>query len=53
MWLSRAGKALRGELAGLGAKLEPTRLTEDDGTRPNGYTLQAIKDAASALDAAA
>jgi len=50
VWLSRTGKTLRTDLADLGVALAQVRLTEDDGTRPNGYTLQAVRDAAAALD---
>ncbi|WP_033820895.1 FtsK/SpoIIIE domain-containing protein [Kitasatospora sp. MBT63] len=52
-WLSRAGKTLRTELAALGTDLAQGRLTEPDGSRPNGYTLQAIQDAATTLGNAA
>ncbi|RKE19621.1 FtsK/SpoIIIE domain-containing protein [Streptomyces sp. TLI_171] len=52
-WLSRTGKTLRTDLADLGADVPLVRLTVADGTRPNGYTLQALKDAFTALDNAA
>ncbi|WP_229928170.1 hypothetical protein, partial [Kitasatospora indigofera] len=52
-WLSRAGKALRGELAILGTELEPTRITLADGSRPNGYTLADLRAAAANLTSAA
>ncbi|GGQ66229.1 FtsK/SpoIIIE domain-containing protein [Kitasatospora griseola] len=53
VWMSRAGKALRADLADLGADVPQVRLTVADGTRPNGYTLQALKGANTALDNAA
>lgn len=53
VWLSRTGKTLRTELAGLGTDLAQGRLTEPNGSRPNGYTLQALQDAAAALGNAA
>ncbi|MFJ4091217.1 FtsK/SpoIIIE domain-containing protein [Kitasatospora sp. NPDC089913] len=49
-WLSRAGRVLKGDLADLGLDLAPGRLTEADGTRPTGYTLKTLTDAATALD---
>ncbi|PBC76164.1 S-DNA-T family DNA segregation ATPase FtsK/SpoIIIE [Streptomyces sp. TLI_235] len=49
-WLSRAGKALRTELAGLGVELEATRITLPDGSRPNGYTLADLHAAAARLN---
>ncbi|WP_371481976.1 FtsK/SpoIIIE domain-containing protein [Kitasatospora sp. NBC_00315] len=52
-WLSRAGKALRNELATLGAELEAVRITLADGSRPNGYTLADLRTAAANLTSAA
>ncbi|MFD9692327.1 FtsK/SpoIIIE domain-containing protein [Kitasatospora sp. NPDC059088] len=49
-WLSRVGKTLKTDLADLGVDLVPGRLTEADGSRPNGYTLKALTDATTALD---
>lgn len=45
-WMSRAGKALKAQLAELGVDLEPARVTLADGSRPNGYTLAALRQAA-------
>lgn len=45
-WMSRAGKALRGQLAELGVDLEPVRVSLADGSRPNGYTLASLRQAA-------
>ncbi|MFD0330468.1 hypothetical protein ACFQZC_25435 [Streptacidiphilus monticola] len=49
-WLVRVGKQLKAELTDLGVDLAPARLTEADGTRPNGYTTEAIKAAVRKLD---
>ncbi|MEU0181798.1 FtsK/SpoIIIE domain-containing protein [Streptomyces sp. NPDC006207] len=48
-WATRVGKAIKAEIVAKGAVLEPKRLPEVDGTRPNGYTLSDITDARNAL----
>ncbi|MGW1799015.1 FtsK/SpoIIIE domain-containing protein [Streptomyces sp. NPDC001984] len=45
-WMSRAGKALKAQIAALGVDLESVRVTDADGNRPNGYTLAALQQAA-------
>jgi S-DNA-T family DNA segregation ATPase FtsK/SpoIIIE len=45
-WSARCGKALRQQLADLGAELEATKVADATGMRTNGYTLDAITDAA-------
>lgn len=45
-WMARAGKALKGQIAALGVELESVRVTAADNSRPNGYTLAALKAAA-------
>ncbi|MFB7618752.1 FtsK/SpoIIIE domain-containing protein [Kitasatospora sp. NPDC056181] len=52
-WLSRVGKTLKTDLADLGVDLAQGRLTEADGSRPNGYTLKALGDAATTVADAA
>lgn len=47
-WMSRAGKALKAQIDALGVDLEPVRVTAADGSRPNGYTLAALQQAAEA-----
>lgn len=44
-WASRAGKALKAQLAALGAELEAGKVAGPDG-RTNGYTLAALQQAA-------
>lgn len=46
-WMSRAGKALKAQLSALNVDLEPTRVAAADGSRPNGYTLPALQQAAT------
>jgi len=43
---SRAGKALKAQLAALGVELEASKVTGADGGRANGYTLAALQTAA-------
>lgn len=45
-WMSRAGKALKAQIDALGVPLEPVRVTAADGSRPNGYTLAVLQQAA-------
>jgi S-DNA-T family DNA segregation ATPase FtsK/SpoIIIE len=47
-WASRAGKALKAQLAALGVELETSKVTGPDGGRTNGYTLTALQQAADA-----
>lgn len=47
-WASRAGKALKAQLASLGVDLEPSKVAGPDGGRTNGYTLAALQTAAEA-----
>ncbi|MEU3521821.1 FtsK/SpoIIIE domain-containing protein [Streptomyces sp. NPDC006654] len=47
-WASRAGKALKAQLASLGVELEPSKVAGPDGGRANGYTLAALQTAADA-----
>jgi S-DNA-T family DNA segregation ATPase FtsK/SpoIIIE len=49
-WLSRAGKTLRNELVNLGVDITPERISAADGTRPNGYTLAALRKAAAKIE---
>ncbi|QWA26620.1 hypothetical protein KJK32_45350, partial (plasmid) [Streptomyces sp. JCM17656] len=45
-WASRAGKALKAQLAALGVDLDTSKVTGPDGGRANGYTLAALQQAA-------
>lgn len=47
-WASRAGKALKAQLASLGVDLETSKVAGPDGGRTNGYTLAALQTAAEA-----
>ncbi|MFE0353607.1 FtsK/SpoIIIE domain-containing protein [Streptomyces nigra] len=46
-WASRAGKALKAQLAALGVELETSKVPTADGGRANGYTLAALEAAAT------
>ena len=46
-YASRAGKALKAQLADMGAALEAVRVTAADGSRPNGYLLADLQKAAA------
>ncbi|WP_229928162.1 hypothetical protein, partial [Kitasatospora indigofera] len=52
-WQSRASKALKSELASLGAEVEQIRITQADGSRPMGYALADLRTAATGVDNAA
>ncbi|MFD9099319.1 FtsK/SpoIIIE domain-containing protein [Streptomyces collinus] len=45
-WTARVGKAVKGQVADLGAELDATRVAGPDNTRPSGWTLTALQTAA-------
>ncbi|WP_055693019.1 FtsK/SpoIIIE domain-containing protein [Streptomyces prasinopilosus] len=47
-WIARVGKAVKAQAAGTGAELETARVAGPDNTRPSGWTLAALQEAAEA-----